>query len=86
MNIDKIKEIIIDLLDTEQFIYKSISENIKHKEYEEMIIAIERIKGHIKTKVYDERIQEFLDYFNEEILKEADKEIEKKNKRKKKAE
>ena len=88
MNREEFKEMMKQLLHKEKEVYKMII-NIEPKKqpYKEMIIAIDRIISHIDKGYYDNEIEIYCNHFEDEILKEADEEIQKSKKRtKKKAE
>ena len=90
MNKEDFKIMMIQLLNNEKGIYNDLVKYMKDNNnfhYKEMCIAIERIIKHIDSGFYDNQIEVFCKYIEDETIKEADEIIEKsKKKTKKKAE
>lgn len=88
MNKEDFKEMMIELLNNEKQTYEDLSKMIKNNvPYKEMVTAVSRIVKHINSGFYDNQIEAFCKYIEDETLKETDEIIEKsKKKGKKKAE
>lgn len=90
MNKEDFKIMMIQLLNNEKSVYNDLVKYMKDNNnlhYKEMVTAIERIIKHIDSGFYDNQIELFCKYIEDEMIKEADEIIEKsKKKTKKKAE
>lgn len=90
MNKEDFKIMMIQLLNNEKSVYSDLAKYMKDNNvmhYKEMVTAIERIVKHVDSGFYDNQIEVFCKYIEDETLKEADEEIQKsKKKTKKKAE
>lgn len=90
MNKEDFKIMMKELLNNEKGVYNDLAKYMKDNNnlhYKEMVTAIERIIKHIDSGFYDNQIDIFCKYIEDETIKEADEIIEKsKKKTKKKAE
>lgn len=90
MNKEDFKIMMIQLLNNEKSVYKDLAIYIKDSNnfhYKEMVTAISRIIKHVDSGFYDNQIEAFCKYIEDETIKEADEIVEKsKKKGKKKAE
>lgn len=85
MNKEDFKIMMIQLLKNEKQTYEFLAIAIKNNvPYKQMITAISRIIKHVDSGFYDNQIEAFCKYIEDETLKETDEIIEKSKKKGKK--
>lgn len=84
MNKFDFKDMMIEILKNERSIYASLEnmESSNRLVYHHTVTAIDLVIKHLKGNLYDETIEKFCEYFEDEILKETEKQMGKKGKKK----